>query len=120
MDRSQGGECDGQNTGGSYGADQKRPPSVAYFAAHIGVATENCWACEFHANDVPWWDDLIISRMKKPLIQQGFINTYDLPGLGIDDLNDEVILEHICDNDPGLWEPTDQWDHEHSVDACWN
>ena len=35
-------------------------------------------ACEFHANDVPWWDDLIISRMRKPLIQNGFIEVPDL------------------------------------------
>ena len=99
---------------------QAATPIHAMAAAHIGVATENCWACEFHANDVPWWDDLIISRMRKPLIQKGFIEAPDLPGLGIDDLNDEVIREHICDNDPGLWEDTDQWNHEYSVDAIWN
>ena len=99
---------------------QAATPIHAMAAAHIGVATENCWACEFHANDVPWWDDLIISRMKKPLIKQGFIEVPDLPGLGIDELNDEVINEHISDITPGLWEPTDEWNHEYSVDAIWN
>ena len=99
---------------------QAATPVHAMAAAHIGVATENCWACEFHANDVPWWDDLIVSRMKKPLIQEGFIDVPDLPGLGIDELNDDVIAEHISDFTPGLWEPTDEWNHEYSVDSIWN
>ena len=99
---------------------QAATPIHAMAAAHIGVATENCWACEFHANDVPWWDDLIISRMRKPLIQNGFIEVPDLPGLGIDDMNDEVIAEHISQLHPGVWEPTDEWNHEYSVDAIYN
>ena len=96
---------------------QAATPIHAMAAAHIGVATENCWACEFHANDVPWWDDLIISKMPKPLIDKGFINVYDLPGLGIDDLNDEVIKEHISTSDPGLWAPTDEWNFEYCADG---
>ena len=99
---------------------QAATPIHAMAAAHIGVATENCWACEFHANDVPWWDDLIISRRRKPLIQNGFIEVPDLPGLGIDDMNDEVIAEHISQLNPGVWEPTDEWNHEYSVDAIYN
>ena len=99
---------------------QAATPIHAMAAAHIGVATENCWACEFHANDVPWWDDLIVSRMRKPLIQNGFIEVPDLPGLGIDDMNDEVIAEHISQLNPGVWEPTDEWNHEYSVDAIYN
>jgi len=96
---------------------QAATPIHAMAAAHIGVATENCWACEFHANDVPWWDDLIISKMPKPLVNHGFIDVPDLPGLGIDDLNDEVIKENISALDPGLWEPTDEWNFEFSSDG---
>ena len=96
---------------------QAASPIHAMAAAHVGVATENCWACEFHANDVPWWDDLIISKMEKPLIQNGFIGVPDLPGLGIDDLNDEVIKEHISSWDEGLWEPTDEWNLEYCDDG---
>ena len=99
---------------------QAATPIHAMAAAHIGVATENCWACEFHANDVPWWDDLIVSKMRKPLINEGYIEVSDLPGLGIDELDDEVIQAHISDITPGLWEPTDEWNHEYSVDAIWN
>jgi len=96
---------------------QAASPIHAMAAAHIGVATQNCWACEFHAHDLPWWDDIIISKMPKPLINQGFVNVYDLPGLGIDDLNDEVIKEHISSWDQGLWEPTDQWNFEYASDG---
>lgn len=99
---------------------QAATPIHAMAAAHIGVATENCVASEFHANDVPWWDDLIISKMPKPLINRGFIDVPDLPGLGIDDLNDELIAEQMSVVHPGLWEPTDDWNFEFSIDNCWN
>jgi len=100
---------------------QAATPIHAMAAAHIGVATENCWACEFHANDVPWWDDLVInSNLPKPLIQNGFIYVPDEPGLGIRELNDELIAEKISSRHPGLWEPTDEWNHEYSADGIWN
>lgn len=97
---------------------QAATPIHAMAAAHVAVATHNCWACEFHANDVPWWDDIVIHRMSKPLVDKGFIQVYDnLPGLGIDDLNDEVIAEHISSLQPGLWEPTDEWNFEYASDG---
>lgn len=99
---------------------QAATPIHAMAAAHIMVATENCMACEFHANDVPWWNDLYTGKLPKPLIQKGFINVPDLPGLGIEDLNDELIREQICADMPGLWEPTDEWNFETSIDNCWN
>ena len=96
---------------------QAATPIHAMAAAHVAVATHNCWACEFHANDVPWWDDLIISKMPKPLVKNGFIHVYDLPGLGIDDLNDECIREHVSSLKPGVWEPTDEWNFEYASDG---
>ena len=96
---------------------QAATPIHAMAAAHIGVATQNCWACEFHANDLPWWDDLVIHKMHKPLIDRGFIEVPDLPGLGIDDLNDEVIREHVSSWDSELWAPTDEWNFEFAADG---
>ena len=96
---------------------QAATPIHAMAAAHIGVATYNCWACEFHANDLPWWDDLVIHKMRKPLINKGFIDVPDLPGLGIDELNDEVIKEHISSWDSELWAPTDEWNFEFAADG---
>jgi len=99
---------------------QAATPIHAMAAAHAGVATQNCIASEFHANDVPWWDDIIISKMPKPLVHNGFIDVPDLPGLGIDDLNDEVINQHISASFPGLWENTDNWNFEYSIDKWIN
>jgi len=55
--------------------------------------------------------------MHKPLINRGFIDVPDLPGLGIDDLNDEVIREHISSWDSELWAPTDEWNFEFASDG---
>ena len=96
---------------------QAATPIHAMAAAHVAVATHNCWACEFHANDVPWWDDIIISKMPKPLVDHGFIHVYDLPGLGIDDLNDECIREHVSSLKPGIWEDTSAWNFEYASDG---
>ncbi len=42
------------------------------------------------------------------------------PGLGIDDLNDDVLRQHLQDGARGLWEPTDRWDDEYSWDRTWS
>ncbi|MDR1537086.1 MAG: mandelate racemase/muconate lactonizing enzyme family protein [Clostridiales bacterium] len=96
---------------------QAASPIHAMAAAHIGVATQNCWACEFHANDVPWWDDIVLHKMNKPLVNNGFIDVPDLPGLGIEELNDDVIAEHASSWDPELWAPTDEWNFEFASDG---
>lgn len=88
-------------------------------AVHSVAATENFLALEFHSVDVPWWNDLV-TGLPKPLVNKGFIDVPDKPGLGIDDLNDEVIAEHIHPNIPGLWEPTDQWNDDWSHDRLWS
>ena len=69
-------------------------PIAAMAAAHVAVATENFLALEQHAVDVPWWDDIAIG-LPKPIVQDGFITVPDKPGLGIDDIDDEVIREHL-------------------------
>ena len=108
----------------TYGAKmvlhQAGTPIHAMAAAHVGVATENCIASEWHANDVPWWDDLYIGKLSRPLVREGFIEVPELPGLGIEGLNDEVIAEHVSASVPGLWEPTDEWNFEYSYDERLN
>jgi len=108
----------------AYGAKmilhQAGTPIHAMAAAHVGVATENFTACEWHANDVPWWDDMIVGKLPKPLVQDGFIEVPDLPGLGIEDFNDEVLAENISASVPGLWEATDEWNFEYSYDERYN
>ena len=94
-------------------------PIAAMAAAHVAVATENFMALEQHAADVPWWDDIAIG-LPKPIVRDGFIHVPDKPGLGIDDINDEVIAQHLQPGVAGIWQPTDHWDGEYSWDRTWS
>ena len=94
-------------------------PIAAMAAAHVAVATENFLALEYHSVDVPWWDDIQIG-LPKPLVKDGFITVTDRPGLGIDDLNDDLLLRHLQPGVTGIWLPTDRWDDEHSWDRTWS
>jgi L-alanine-DL-glutamate epimerase-like enolase superfamily enzyme len=94
-------------------------PIAAMAAAHVAVATENFMALEYHSVDVPWWDD-IVTGLPKPLVKNGFIEVPDKPGLGIDDVVDEVISQHLQPGVTGIWQPTDRWDDEHSWDRIWS
>ena len=62
---------------------------------HCAAATENFLVLENHSVDVPWWDDLV-NGVEKPIINKGFINVPDGPGLGIT-LNEEVIKQHLLE-----------------------
>lgn len=95
-------------------------PIACLAAVHAAAATENFLALEYHSVDVEWWDDIIISKLPKPLVQNGFIAVPDAPGLGIEELNDEVIAQHLHPDIPGLWESTDYWNHHWSHDRLWS
>jgi gluconate/galactonate dehydratase len=58
--------------------------------------------------------------LPRPLVQNGFIEVPDKPGLGIDDLNDEVLQAHLHPDIPGLWADTAEWDNERSHDRLWS
>lgn len=95
-------------------------PVACLAAVHSVAATENVLALEFHSNDIPWWED-IVEYPLKPIVDHGFIKVPDLPGLGIEGLNDDVIREHIDkDKIPGLWEPTDEWNTTFAHDRLWS
>jgi len=59
-------------------------------AAHLCAAIPNFLVLEFHALDVPWWDELVVER---PIIRDGFITLSDSPGHGLT-LNEEVARAH--------------------------
>jgi L-alanine-DL-glutamate epimerase-like enolase superfamily enzyme len=92
-------------------------PIGAMASVHCAAATENFLACENHSLDVPWWQDLV-EGIEKPIINKGFINVPDKPGLGIT-LNDEAVKEHLLPG-TGFFEPTPMWDKEHSTDRLWS
>jgi L-alanine-DL-glutamate epimerase-like enolase superfamily enzyme len=61
-------------------------------SVHFCAAIPNFLALEFHASEVPFWNDLI-DGLPKPLIQNGSINVPEKPGLGVT-LNEEVARRY--------------------------
>lgn len=91
---------------------------VSFMAnVHCAIATENFLALEFHSNEVPWWED-IVTGIKKPIIDKGFANLPEGPGLGIE-LNPDVIKQHLLPG-TGYFDPTPQWDSERSHDRLYS
>ena len=94
-------------------------PVACMAAVHAAAAMNHVLAMEYHSVDVPWWQDMV-TGLPKPLIRNGFIQVPDGPGLGFEDINEEVVRAHINPNIPGLWESTDQWNTEFSHDRLWS
>lgn len=57
---------------------------------HLGAAIPNHGVLEYHAKDVPWWDDLLA---RGPSIENGSLTVPEDPGLGIE-LDEAVAREH--------------------------
>lgn len=87
---------------------------------HCAAATENFYVLENHSVDLEWWDDLI-DGITKPLIQDGYANVPESPGLGFGDINEEGFRGCM---DPtrtgGYFESSDEWDEERSHDRLWS
>ena len=56
-------------------------------ACHVLASIPNFLVFEFHARDVPWWEDLCVGE--KPFIQNGYMTVSERPGIGVE-LDDEV------------------------------
>lgn len=93
-------------------------PVSTLASVHCAAATENFIALEHHFTDVPFWDDFV-DGLPKPIIQDGYIAVPEGPGLGFT-LNEEVVREHLLPDEPGLFEPTPQWDRDRSWDRLWS
>ena len=94
-------------------------PVACMAAVHAAAAMHNVLAMELHSVDVPWWQDIAVG-LEKPLVKDGFISVPDRPGLGIENLNDDVIRLNINKDIPGIWEPTDEWNMEFANDRIWS
>lgn len=94
-------------------------PVACMAAVHTAAAMHNVLAVEYHSIDIPWWSDMV-NGLPKPLIENGFIKVPEMPGLGIESLNEELLREHINPEIPGMWEPTDSWNREFSNDRIWS
>jgi len=86
-------------------------------SVHCAAASQNFLALENHSLDVPWWNDLV-DGIEKPIIQHGYIQVPDKPGLGVT-LNDDAVRQHLM---PGAeyFAPTKSWDQERSWDRLWS
>jgi L-alanine-DL-glutamate epimerase-like enolase superfamily enzyme len=110
-----------QDYGAAMAIHMAESPIACLAAVHVAAATENFLALEYHSDGIDWWDDLIVSRyLPKPLVQNGFIAVPNAPGLGIEELNDEVIAQHLHPEIPGVWEPTDSWNQYWNHDRLWS
>ncbi len=94
-------------------------PVAALAAVHCAAATENFLVLENHSVDEPKWNELV-TGLPNPLIQQGYIQVPETPGLGFADLNEAALREFIDPDQPGYFEPTDDWDKERSWDRLWS
>jgi len=94
-------------------------PIACMAAVHVAAATRNFLALEVHSVDVPWWEDLV-KGLPKPLIQNGYIQVPNAPGLGIEELNEELIQEKIHPDFPQAWASTETWDKEWANDRQWS
>jgi L-alanine-DL-glutamate epimerase-like enolase superfamily enzyme len=67
-------------------------------SAHFCAAIPTFLALEFHASDVPFWNDLV-EGLEKPIIESGFISVPEKPGLGVT-LNEEVARRYARKGEP--------------------
>jgi L-alanine-DL-glutamate epimerase-like enolase superfamily enzyme len=94
-------------------------PIACMAAVHVAAATYNFMALEVHSVDVPWWDSLV-NGLPKPLVDNGYIQVPNAPGLGIESLNEELIEEKLHEGFPVAWGSTDEWDKEWANDRQWS
>ena len=93
-------------------------PIACMANVHCAAATQNFLALENHSLDVPWWSSLVVEGTRSAIVNHGWIDVPDRPGLGVT-LNEEVVRQHLAPGS-GYFEPTPQWDQERSWDRLWS
>ncbi len=94
-------------------------PICALANVHCAAATENFLVLENHSVDLPWWSEMI-EGLPQPLIQDGYIQVPETPGLGFTGINEDIFRRCIDPNAPLFFEATDLWDKERSHDRLWS
>ena len=61
-----------------------------------------------------------VNGLPKPLINKGYIDVPNAPGLGIESLNEDLIKEKLHEDFPEAWADTSQWDKEWANDRRWS
>ena len=94
-------------------------PIAALASVHCAAATENFLVLENHSVDSPQWNTLV-SGLPNPIIQEGYIQVPETPGLGFEDINEAALRQYIDPDQPGYFEPTDAWTTDRSNDRLWS
>lgn len=93
---------------------------VSFMAnVHCAAATQNFMALEHHSIDLDWWPNIVKTKDGKPLVEKGFANVPDTPGLGIE-LNEDEIKKHLDPENKAYFAPTTEWDNVRSWDRLWS
>ncbi len=94
-------------------------PICALANVHCAAATENFLVLENHSVDLPWWSDLV-EGLPKPLVQDGYIQVPETPGLGFTDINEDLMREHVDPHNPIFFDSSEMWELERSNDRLWS
>ncbi|MFB6206032.1 MAG: mandelate racemase/muconate lactonizing enzyme family protein [Haloglomus sp.] len=74
-------------------------PVATVAAVHAAAAVPNAFALEYHAFDVPWWEDLVSRTGESgPIIEDGSIALPEGPGLGIE-IDLDVAEKHLVEGE---------------------
>ena len=72
-------------------------PVATVAAAHACATIPNSVALEYHAFDVPWWNDLVARTGENgPILDDGYVDLPEGPGLGIE-VDPDVAEAHLVD-----------------------
>ena len=113
--------CDmAQEAGVAMAFHMAMSPIAALAAVHCAAASENFMVLENHSVDeIGIWSQMV-DGLPVPLIQDGYIQVPEGPGLGFTDVNEEVLRSHLNPKDPGYFEATHDWDAETAHDRLWS
>ena len=112
-----GDMCD--KYGGAMAIHMAESPIACMAAIQTAAAIQNVLAVEYHSVDCKWWNDIAVG-IDNPLIEDGFARVSDKPGLGIDELNEALLAEHMHVKYPEMWASTEEWNREWANDRTWS
>lgn len=75
-------------------------PIATIAASHVCASVPNFLVLEFHADDIPWYNDLLTGDV--PRLDAGRLPVSRSPGFGVE-VNDEVASAHRKHPDEPLW-----------------
>ncbi len=76
-----------------------RSPIATVAGAHASASIPNFVALEYHAREVPWWEDLVERTGESgSILEDGYVALPEGPGLGVE-INPDVAAEHLIEGE---------------------